>query len=200
VVVEDGVQLALLNGVYEDLDSGLEPVTQGPLTLRFSSPKHRLEVFANRLWLRPGAAPGQYRIEAELEFGGSGQLWAEVQGIGMTQRFQDLVIAPRQTVRATGEVAVEAQDDGYHLTILSRQEVVRVQVESGFAQQIGSLCATLALMPMLSLDCAPLAAALKNVGIPLPPVGQRMFLPFDLLTPDERSYLQRVLVLGAPSP
>lgn len=189
----EGLQLTLLNGVYEDLDSGLEPVTQGPLTLRFSSPEHRLEVFANRLQLYPVSQPNRFRVETEIEFAGSGQLLAEIEGAGLVQRFQDLVSAPRQTVLVTGEVDVERLPDGYQLTIASRQEVVRVQVESGFASQINALCGTLALLPMMSLDCAPLARALTRVGIPMPPVGQRMFLPLALLTPEERSYLDRVL-------
>ncbi len=189
----EGFQLTLLNGVYEDLDSGLEPVTQGPLTLRFSSPQHRLEVFANRLELSPVGEPGRFRIEAEIEFGGAGQLVAEIEGAGLIQRFQDWVSAPRQRVRATGEVDVQRLPDGYGLTIVSRQDVVRVQVESGFAQQINTLCGTLALMPMFSLDCAPLARALTRLGIPMPPVGQDVFMPFALLTPDERSYLDNLL-------
>lgn len=189
---DDGIEMTFLNAVYKDLDGGLEPITQGPLTIRFSSPEHRLEVFRNRLWLRP-AANGRIAVAAEVEFEGGGQLLADIEGAGVVQRFEDLVNAPRQTVFAQGEVTIDRQDDGYLFTVASRDGFVRVDVESGFAQQIQSLCGAMALMPMFSIDCAPLASALTRVGVPLPPEGTRMFLPSAWLTAEERQYLDTVL-------
>lgn len=192
-VADGGMEMAFLNGVYEDLDGGLEPIQQGPLTIQFSSPEHRLEVFANRLWLEP-RPDGTFAVEAQVEFGGAGKLFADIRGAGVAQRFEDLVTAPRQTVRVAGAVTIERGPETYLFAVASPDGFVRVQVESGFAQQIGSLCGALALMPMFSIDCAPMAAALTRVGVPLPPKGTRMVLPASWLTPEERRYLDALLV------
>ncbi len=45
-----------MNGVYEDLDSNLQPVRQGQVTIRVSSPDHRLTVHGNRLTLAPAGS------------------------------------------------------------------------------------------------------------------------------------------------
>lgn len=185
---DPGIELDFLNTVYQDLDSGLEPVTQGPLTIRFASPAHRLEVFANRLWLTPLEGE-RFRIDAEVEFGGGGRLVADIEGAGVQQRFEDVVVAPRQTVQARGEVTVQRLPEGYLFTMASPDAKVAVRMESGFAQQIGSLCGVMALMPMMSLDCGSLNHALTHLGIPLPPPGTEMYLPANWLGEAERQYL-----------
>ena len=187
-----GIELDFLNTVYQDLDSGLEPVTQGPLTIRFSSPTHRLEVFANRLWLTPLDGE-RFRVDAEVDFGGGGRLIADIEGAGLQQRFEDVVVAPRQTVQAQGEVTVRRLPDGYLFTMASADAKTTVRMESGFAQQIGSLCGVMALMPMMSLDCGPLKHALTHLGIPLVPQGTEMFLPAAWLDDDARQYLDKMI-------
>ncbi len=182
-----GIEIAFVNGVYEDLDSNLQPIRQGSITIRVSSPEHRLTVHANRLALAPNG-DGTFDAAIEIDFEGSGHLIADVEGIG---RFQDLVEAPRQTARTAGTVRL-ARDAGNYLFIVEAAEPsVRLEIESGIARQVVGACRTLALLPFLRLPCGGLEESLRAVDVPMPGPGEQIKLPADLLSEEEKAFLDR---------
>ncbi len=96
-----GIEIGFMNGVHEDLDSNLQPIRQGSITIRVSSPDHRLTVHGNRLTLEP-RSDGSFDAVIEVDFEGRGHLIADVETIG---RFEDRVQAPRQTARAEDHIS-----------------------------------------------------------------------------------------------
>ncbi len=181
------LELDYVNGVYEDLDSNLEPIRQGSLTILFSSPEHRLTVHGHQLRL---TARGEGRVDAvlEVDFEGRGRLIADVSGIG---RFTDRVEAPRQTASARGTVRIARVEAGYLFTVVSADPVVRLEVKSGVADQILSACRAASMIPFLSLPCGGLESALALVSIPMPGPGEQFLLPAANLKADEAALLDR---------
>ena len=90
-----------------DLGSGLQPVQQGPLSFLVTSPEHRLEIFANRVWLTPevgGSGGGRVRVDAEIDFAGEGRVEITVVGVGRPDGRPSAPTpwcAPRSAARAT---------------------------------------------------------------------------------------------------
>lgn len=184
-----GIELSFLTRVYENLDSDLEPIQQGPLEIRLSSPEHRMEVFANHVLLDP-LGEGRLGVTTTVEFGGEGQLEAQILAAGTVQQFSDSVVVPRQELTAQGVVTVERGESGYLFTVEERDASVPVTLESAMAQQLVALCSTLALLPVISVDCGGLERALTVIQVPLPEPGEQFFLPYEWLTDAERRYFE----------
>ena len=181
------VEIRYLNGVYEDLDSRLEPVRHGGLTVRFSSPEHHLRVHGNRLRL-VALGGGRVAASVEVDFEGSGRLFADVEGIG---RFADRVEAPRQSAVASGSVRLARLASGYLFTVESADPFVRLEIKSGVAGQIVSACRAAAMIPFVNLPCDGLDTALSSVRVPMPGPGEQFLLPSAEMTAEERAFLDR---------
>lgn len=205
-----GVELAFLNGVYQDLDSGLVPIEQGPLTFQVASPEHRVAVHGNRLWLEP-APGGTWRIDVEVDFEGEGRLDVDVTGPGIAQRLSDEVAAPRQTVRAHATVRVEprfapgdTEDiagtlDGWLFTVAEPGPAVAIVIESALVGQLTNLCRVFDALPVLSVDCGALENALSTVRVPQPETGRGFYLPAAYLGEAERAYFEGLVRAAVPS-
>ncbi|MEE8525875.1 MAG: hypothetical protein V3T72_18215, partial [Thermoanaerobaculia bacterium] len=196
-VTADEIELQFLNATYSGLDSGLEPIREGPLTIALSSPEHRLTVYSNRLTLRPSqhrpAGGGRWDAEIEIELDGEGRLVADVEGAGVRKRFVDDVAVRRQTVVASGEVHAELAADGV-LFILERPgPAVAVEIRSGLAEQIVGVCRAIALLPLFDLGCDRLQRGLSIARIPMPEAGTRFLLPYSSLTEEERGVLESLI-------
>lgn len=189
---EVGIELRFLNGSYSDLDGGLAPIREGPLTIGLSSPEHQLIVHRNRLSLMPGE-DGLLDGLVEVELEGSGRLIADVSGAGIENRFVDEVSAPRQTVRAGGWIRLEKTVDGYLFTVVCSGEPIRIAIDSGVARQVVGICRTLAILPLLDLGCDRLERSLSVVGIASPEPGARFLLPRSYLDADERAFFDQLL-------
>ncbi len=189
---EDGVEIGFVNGTYTDLDSDLEPIRQGVLTIELTSPRHELVVHRNRLQLTP-LGDGRHTIAVEVEFEGTGELTAAVTGAGVSTRFEDQITARRQTVHATAVVRLEAVEEGYLMTLEEPGPPVRLEVESGVARQIVQLCRPLELLPFFNLRCDGLERALEVVSVPQPEAGARFLIPSQRLSVGERGYLAGVV-------
>ncbi len=181
------VELRYVNGVYENLGSNLEPIRQGPLTIRISSPEHRLTIHSNRLRLERND-DGTLAATMEVDFEGQGHLIAQVEGFG---RFTDDVEAHRQTVEATGTIRLERADGGYLLTVISAQSDTRVDIESGVAEQIVGACRAASRLPLVKLPCGGLDAALTSLRIPMPEAGRQFLLPSADMTRKEKAFFNR---------
>jgi hypothetical protein len=186
------LELRFLNATYTGLDSGLEPITEGALTIALSSPEHRLTVYSNRLTLRP-RPNGSWDAEIAIELDGEGRLVADVDGGGIRRRFVDDVSAARQTVVASGEVAVDRAAEGYLFTLVRPGPAVAVEIRSGVAGQIVAVCRALAVLPLFDLGCDRLERGLSVARIPMPEAGTRFLLPHASLTPEERAVFEALL-------
>ncbi len=184
-----GIEVGFVNGDYENLDSDLQPIRRGSLTIRVSSPEHRLTVHGNRLSLVRDAG-GTVWAGMEVDFEGAGDLIADVDGIG---RFTDVVKVPRQTVRAEGTVRIASTEGGYLVTIVSADRFVRMDIESGIAREMVDTCRALAMLPFISLPCGSLETALATVTVPMPGPGEQFPVRATDLTEAERAFFDRFL-------
>ncbi len=185
-----GTEIAFMNGVYEDLDSNLQPIQQGSITIRVSSPNHQLTVHDNRLILTP-AGDGTLTATMEADFEGRGQLIADVDSLG---RFQDHVEAPRQRARVAGTVRLERAAGNYLFTVVSADPYARLEIKSGVARQVVGACRVFALL--MNLPCDAIARSLSVVQVPMPEPGEQIELRADLLTGAEKAYLDRFVSGG----
>ena len=183
----ESVELAFLVGEYTDLETHLEPVRQGGLEIRWSSPEHRIVVHRNLLTLTrpPDATDGTADASFEVEFEGEGQLVAEITGAGAPRQLHDDVSAERQTVTVAGRIRLARGDGGYTLEIVEAPPSVALRIRSELAGQIVSLCQVLEKIPFLPVSCRGLDRALSVVSVPLPRAGETFFLAADRLTASE---------------
>ncbi len=179
-----------MNGVYEDLDSNLQPIEQGSITIRVSSPKHELTVHGNRLTLVPKAG-GTLEAAIEVDFEGGGHLIADVERIG---RFEDQVEAPRQRARAAGTVRLARADDNYLFIVVTGDPYARLEIKSGVANQIVVACRVFAML--MNLPCDGIEKSLAVVRVPMPGPGEQFQVPADLLTDGEKAFLDRFVSDG----
>ena len=184
------IELAFLNREYSELDQKLKPVTQGPLTVKLSSPDHRLVVHRNQLTFQP-LDGGSIDARVEVEFEGGGQLIADIEGVGVASRFDDQVTVQRQIMVVTGPARLERVDEGYQITLLEQPTATPILVESEFAAQIDSLCKGLDSLPLVSLNCPALNKALTELEPPMPESGEQFFLSQERLTAKERRFFNR---------
>lgn len=180
-----GLEIGFVNGAYENLDTAPQPIRQGGVTIRLSSPEHRFTVHGNRLTL---AANGDGTVDAamEVDFEGGGQLIADVESIG---RFEDRVAVPRQTARAAGTLRLARDADSYLFTIVTADPSVRLTIHSGLAGQVVGACRVFALL--MSLPCDGLEQSLAAVHVPIPGPGEQVRVRADLLSDEERGFLDR---------
>ena len=174
-----------MNRVYENLDSNLQPIEQGKVTIRVSSPEHRLTVHGNRLTLTP-MADGTLDAMMEVDFEGHGHLIADVDSFG---RFEDRVQAKRQTPRVAGTVRLTRADGNYLFTVVRSDPSVRLNIESGVARQVVGACRVFAML--MNLPCGGIEKSLTAVNIPMPEPGEQFQVPADLLNADEKAFFDR---------
>ena len=181
----DGIELGFMNGVHEDLDANLQPIQTGTITIRVSSPDHRLTVHGNRLTLKP-RSDGTLEAKIEVDFEGRGHLIADVESVG---RFEDRVRAPRQTARTDGRVRLTRDGDNYLFTVERADRSVALEIDSGVARQVVSACRIVAML--MSLPCQSIEQALSVVNVPMPRPGEQIPVPADLLSDEEKAFFDR---------
>lgn len=194
-VLADGdageIEIAFANGEHRDLDSNIEPVRRGAMTIHISSPEHLLTVYSNHLRLaRDGDA-----VDAsfDVDFEGEGDLVALLEAGAVKNRLEDHVRAPRQTVRVDGRIRLQKIEGGYAITFLEAPPSVELQVESELAGNLVSLCQVLDRIPLLPVRCDGLREALSVVTVPLPGPGEQVFLDASRLTETEQAFFDRFL-------
>lgn len=185
------IELAFLNGDYTELDAHLRPVEQGPLTIHLSSPEHQLTVHRNHLTFTPDGS-GAYASTVEVELEGEGKLFADVEGVGMSSRFEDDVEAPRQVLKVVGKVRLERTEGGYQVTLVEAPTASRIEIKSGVIRQIVDFCRALDGLPLISLDCPAVEIALTRQEVPMPKAGEQFFLADDRMSDEERAFFDRL--------
>lgn len=184
----EGIELAYLNETYTELDADLAPIQEGPLSVRLSSPSHRLTLHRNRLVLTP-SADGDPDAWVGAEFDGVGDLVADLQGGTLATQIQDRVVVPRQTVRLRGKLRVARDADGYTLRVLEAPPSVPVQIRSGLIDRCVAICRGLGLLAVV--DCERLERALSTVQVPIRSDQAALRIPRDRLSETDRAYLDR---------
>lgn len=196
------IEIARVNGTWTDLDAGLQPIEQGPVTIVVRVPEHALTVHENRLrlaWADREAGTVDVEFEARLE--GWGNLELEMRTATGTTPYEDRVLAKTQWVKAGAVVrlskvegAEEVGGEGtgnYRLEVVrSHRPIVGIQIESDLAQRLVATCRGLRAFPMFAaVDCDALSASLARVEAPMPEPGDVYFLPASLFTSEERAVI-----------
>jgi hypothetical protein len=171
----------------------VDPITEGPLTVRLSSPSNKLVLVSNALRLEPGA-DGLYTADLEVRFYGKGRVVADVDVSGVAKRFTDDVVVLPQTRRLEGRVRVARSGDGYLLVPERLPRELPVSIRSTLGNDIVGLCERVASLPFSDLDCSGLDRALSTARVPLPHAGEGFYLARTDLTPDERRQIETYLV------
>ncbi|MEM8933941.1 MAG: hypothetical protein AAGE94_22310 [Acidobacteriota bacterium] len=186
------IEIARVNGEWKDLDGGLKPIEQGPMTLLVEVPEHALTVHENRLrlgWVERDAGTVDVEFEARME--GWGQLLITLQTATGSTPFDDRVVAKTQWVKAGAVVRLGRLASSYRLeVVVPHRPAVGIQIESELAAQMVGTCRSLAAFPMFgAVDCDALSASMARVEIPMPEPGTVYFLRDDLFSDAERAVL-----------
>ena len=186
-----------LNRGYEMDGSQIAPVQQGPMTIHLQSPRNSLVLKDHSVALTP-LGDGTYDTSIVLDFLGSGDLIADlVTDAGTTQRFDDLVIVPRQAVRVNGRVRFARVPNGWDVTALRLPKQVEIGIQSRLVGNLVTMCGTMGVF--LGLDCDSLDRSLSRVDVPLPEAGSVFFLPEEELTEREVQALEGFLQSPVPT-
>lgn len=180
------------NRTFQQLGGDLAPVTQGAMTIDLSSPRHQLRLFDHRLEMTP-LADGTHRARFVAEFGGDGDLVADVDLGGMASRLEDTVVLPRQTTTVDARVRLGHGAQGYEIVPVELPEDVELRLQSQLAGRFATLCDTLTLVPGMVADCDALRAALSRARVPMPEPGETYLLPEECLDDDVRLKLDLYL-------
>jgi hypothetical protein len=181
-----------LNHSYSQPATAIDPITEGPLTVRLSSPRNKLILSSHSLRLEPGT-DGLHTAELEVRFYGKGRVVADVDVSGVGRRFEEEVLVPPQTKRLEGRVRIARSGDGYLLTPERLPREIRVAIQSQLGNDIVGLCDRLSAVPFSDLDCAGLDRALSTAVVPLPRPGEGFYLARTDLTAAERQQVESYL-------
>ncbi len=192
VAADTDLRFTLLNKTYTDLVGEVEPVVQGPLTVRPSSPKNALTLRDNRLHLHP-EGNGVFSGRLELDIMGKGWLVADVEAAGLESRFQDELLVPPQTLHFDGKVRLERVPGGYRATALETPRRFEVALQSKAVTSFLSWCDSASSVPFARIDCTGLEHGLTHVALPLQGAGATYFIADTDLTPEERQQLDALI-------
>jgi hypothetical protein len=190
-------ELGRLNRGYREVAPEIQPIEEGPVTIRLSSPRNSLIVRHHLLRLEPGIG-NSHSAELRIEFMGKGWLVADVEVGGASTRFQDEVQVPPQALEMQGRVRLRRVRGGYEVTPEQLPQNVRVRIQSGIGRQIVNLCDGVSVLPFTEVDCAALEQELTRVAVPLPAAGESFFLEDAEMTAQERQHLDSYLIPSKP--
>lgn len=180
------------NRTYSDLTPEALPIRKGPMTIRLSSPSQALLLRRHAVELTR-RADGTHDALLEIEFTGGGTLVADIDVRGAMSRLEDQVLIPLQTKLVQAQVALRRSESGFVATVLERPDTITVEIRSKLAGDVVVLCRTTLLFRLLGLNCRVLEEALSAAEIPLPPVGEELFVADAELTTQEIEALESYL-------
>ena len=181
-----------LNREYREIAPEIQPIVDGPVTVRLSSPRSNLILRNHLLRLEPGVG-GSHSADLRVELEGSGWLVADVSIGGLATRLQDQVTVPAQAISLQGQVRLRRSPEGYLITPEQLPKQVAIKIQSAVGQQIVELCDGVAALPLTALDCPSLRQTLSRAVVPLPAAGESYLLENADLTPQERQRLDDYL-------
>jgi hypothetical protein len=194
---DEGIEIAYLNRTWTDLEGELDPVREGPLSVRLRSPQQRVTVHHNRLVLA-AVRPGETDARVEARFEGEGQLVADVEGGPFATTLTDRVRAPLQSVLVKGRVSITRDADAYQVRFVDGRTSAPVKIESRLAGEVVALCGDLGGLAVV--DCNRLRESLSTVQVPLAGGDRALRLPRESLGAQERAYLDRFVARDRSTP
>jgi hypothetical protein len=186
------LRFSKMNRVYQDLAGEMAPLRYDPVTVKLSSPKQSVLIKDNRITLTP-LGGGRFSGRVEIDFLGKGDLVADVDLGGRTQRLADEVLLPPQHLTLDGVARIARVDGGYRVTSEQLPASLPVEIRSKLVNDLLGICSGAALLSLGSLDCAPLEKELERPSLPLPAAGSVFFLADADLTDDDRAALDGLL-------
>ncbi len=191
----DDFEFARVNGRYTRPTSDMVPVSQGPMTVRLSSPRNSLHLLGHQLTLAP-RSDGSHDARLWTRFEGDGDLIAELEIGGMVQKLNDRVVLPAQNLELNGRIRMRRGDEGYLIELVEmQQEEVEVRIRSDLAKGIVATCRQFSLLTLGTGACDGIEGGLSTTTVPLPREGDTFLLPDGLLTAEDRirldAYLRR---------
>lgn len=182
-----------LNGVYEDLEADVEPIQSGPVTIRLSSPEHRLELKSHEVRISPDSGD-RHKLWATVRFSGTGSLIADLDFGGIPAAFEDQVEFPDQQVQIEAKVRIEVVESGFEVTAEELPRFVNIEMKSRLGGELVEWCKRLALFVAGDAGCSELDERLSRPRLPLPAPGASHLVSFEELTAEERARIELYLV------
>ncbi len=187
----DGITKTLVfdrfNQSYQDFAPKLDPIKQGPLSIQLSSPKQVLSLKSHTLALRR-IGDDLHAFQVLATFEGSGNLFADIDLMGLTSQLSDTFFIPLQKRAISGKIKVEKSTEGYHVTVISLPKHTQVHVRTGLASKLVTWCERFSVLPSSLLDCGNLKRSLTHLKIPLPQ-NKSYFVAYADLSPEEQKHL-----------
>lgn len=186
------LRLSKLNRVYQDLAAEIAPLRYDPVTVKLSSPRQAVLIKDNRITLTP-LGGGRFSGRVEIDVLGKGDLVADVDLGGRSQRLADEVLLPPQHLTLDGVARIARVAGGYRVTSEQMPASLPVEIRSKLVNDLLGLCSGAALLSLGSLDCAPLERGLERPNVPMPAAGSVFFLADEELTDGDRAALDGLL-------
>jgi len=186
------LRFSKMNRVYQDLAGEMAPLRYDPVTVKLSSPRQSVLVKDNRVTLTP-LGGGRFSGRVEIDLLGKGDLVADVDLGGRSQRLADEVLLPPQHLTVEGVARIARVAGGYRVTSEQLPASLPVEIRSKLVNDLLGICSGAALLSLGSLDCAPLEKELERPSLPMPAAGSVFFLADTDLTDEERLALDGLL-------
>lgn len=188
----DKVSISALNRVFDSIDVGFVPIEQGPIKILIASPEHRVEIFRNRIELRPNERwEGGVQAYFEVELEGWADLIATLETAAATTPFKDKVTVERQVVSAEAVVRLVPTEKGYDLTLLEAlTPTASIEIQSSMTRQLVDACRLVASF-LGGVSCDAVSESLAAVQVPLPAAGSEYEINASYLTPEEKEIFDR---------
>lgn len=190
--VAETLRLEQFNRTYSDLAGELAPLRFDPVTIRLASPRQTVIVRDHLVTLEP-LGGGRFLARLEIDLSGKGELVADVDFGGSPQRMTDTLVLPQQKLRLDAKVAIVRQPGGYRVTALEAPSSLPIEIRSKLVGDLLDSCASLAMLSLGALDCAPIIAALERPRLPLPGPGAEQWLADADLSATERASIDALL-------
>jgi len=181
-----------LNRIYRNLGVGMKPASEGPLTVRLTSPENVLVLRRHSLEMRP-VEGDLHAVRVVLDLMGEAKLDAQFEIAGAGSKLEDEVKLPPQEIAVDAMIRMRPVEGGYDVETVELPENVSVAMDSRLGGELVSWCERVPVFFFLGLSCDGLDSLLSTAVVPLPKPGEVRFLAVSELQENERQALDAYL-------
>lgn len=185
------LKFSKLNRTYTDFVPPLDSVYEGGVSVQLASPKQSLVLKDHRIHVTP-QADGTFAGDVELDIQGKGAVIADVAFGPLSERFNDEVIVPPQTLKLEGRAKIRRVEGGYSIDPVQMRRRVSIAIQSRTVNSILALCDQAAIVSLGSIECDGLDRALTHPAMTIPE-GTSFTLQDSELTDADRAALDALL-------